>query len=35
MSNSWNGFKELTLVDKVVECKDVISFYFGSVLNSG
>ena len=31
MSSSWSGFKELTLVDKVVECKDVISFYFKDV----
>ena len=28
MSNSWNGFKELTLVEKVNECEDITSFYF-------
>lgn len=28
MTNSWVGFKRLILVDKVVECKNVISFYF-------
>lgn len=24
----WNGFKELTLVDRVEECEDIVSFYF-------
>ena len=28
MGNSWNGFKELILVDKVNECEDIASFYF-------
>ena len=26
--NSWTGFKELILVDKVIECDTIMSFYF-------
>ena len=28
MRNSWNGFKELILVDKINECEGITSFYF-------
>ena len=30
LNGSWNGFRELILVDKVQVCPDIISFYFKS-----
>lgn len=28
MNNHWNGFRELTLVEKISECESITSFYF-------
>lgn len=28
MLNRWNGFRELTLVEKTIECESITSFYF-------
>lgn len=30
INGSWNGFRELTLVDKIEVCPEIISFYFKS-----
>ena len=30
INGSWNGFRELILVDKVEVCPEIISFYFKS-----